>query len=95
MPVDGSPTSKEVELFHRHADTDGSAKAIHHTLGNGKDQASPGNHSHDGGTSPRIDPKDILADTVTITGNKTTGDATWRNSITAALVALGAKDATT
>lgn len=32
---------------HEEVDTDTSAKAIHHTLGEGEFQASPGNHAHD------------------------------------------------
>ena len=35
-------------------DTDGSHYASHHTLGPGQNQASPGNHSHDGGESVEL-----------------------------------------
>ena len=48
------PSSKEVELFHTNSDKDGSPTSIHHTLGNGPNQASPGDHVHDGGTSKEI-----------------------------------------
>lgn len=94
MPsVDKSkPSSKEVAELHTNSDVDGSSKAQHHTLGPNANQASPGNHSHDGGASALLDP--VLLGT-TITGSKSTGDVAWRNSITAALVKLGATDATT
>lgn len=51
----GLVSSKEVADFHKNADKDGSAKALHHTLGYGPNQAAPGNHSHDGGTSIALD----------------------------------------
>lgn len=51
MPAD----AKEVREFHLRADTDGSPKAIHHTLGPGPNQAAPGNHTHDGGQSATLD----------------------------------------
>lgn len=51
----GLPSPKEVELFHKNSDKDGSPTSIHHTLGNGPNQASPGDHTHDGGTSKELD----------------------------------------
>ena len=42
---------RTVAALHQAADTDASALAVHHTLGAGPRQASPGNHDH--GT-PRI-----------------------------------------
>jgi hypothetical protein len=83
------PSHKEVEVFHTNSDKDGTPNSVHHTLGASPNQASPGDHTHDGGTSK------MLLENITLTGSKTTGDATWRNSITAALAALGALDATT
>lgn len=53
--VERAPDAKTVRDFHRHSDVDGSAKAIHHTLGSGPSQASPGNHTHDGGASAPIE----------------------------------------
>lgn len=90
--VTAKPTSQEVTDFHTNSDVDGSAKAQHHTLGANARQASPGDHSHDGGSSQILDP---VLQGYTITGSKSTGDVAWRNSITAALVKLGASDATT
>jgi hypothetical protein len=52
MPTDLTvPSTKEVEKAHTNADTDGKPTAIHHTLGAGPNQASPGNHTHEGGSS--------------------------------------------
>lgn len=49
------PTAREVTKAHTNADTDGSAKAIHHTLGPGPNQAAAGNHTHDGGGTTTLD----------------------------------------
>ena len=55
MAIDiNAPSAKEVELTHKNADTDGKPTAGHHTLGPGPFQASPGNHTHDGGTSAEL-----------------------------------------
>jgi hypothetical protein len=83
------PSAKEVSDFHTHADTDGSAKAAHHTLGPGPAQASPGNHSHDGGASVQI----IPLSGITIAGAK--GGNAALASVINALVFLGATDSTT
>jgi hypothetical protein len=48
------PSPREVQEFHTNADVDGSPKALHHTLGPGPNQASPGNHSHDAGASTAL-----------------------------------------
>ena len=48
------PTPEEVNFFHLAADKDAGAGALHHTLGLGPSQASPGNHDHDGRNSKRI-----------------------------------------
>lgn len=39
---------------HFNSDVDANFQAQHHTLGLGRNQASPGNHIHDGVTSPKI-----------------------------------------
>lgn len=46
--------SSEVNKIHSQSDLDRSARAQHHTLGFRPNQASPGNHVHDGGTSKKI-----------------------------------------
>jgi hypothetical protein len=48
------PSALESQKQHRQSDVDSTPKAQHHTLGPGRNQASPGNHIHDGTTSPKI-----------------------------------------
>lgn len=79
--------AKTVNKFHTKSDKDSSHNAQHHTLGVKHNQASPGNHDHDGVNSLRI-----LAG-VTITGAK--GGNAALASVIAALVGLGATDSTT
>lgn len=81
------PSSEVVEKFHRKADTDGSETSAHHTLGNGRNQAAPGNHDHRGGSSV------LLLDGFTLTGSR--GSNAALASVIAALVELGATDSTT
>ena len=76
-----------VARFHNKSDVDSSSEAQHHTLGIKKDQASPGDHKHDGSTSKR------LLEGTTITGSR--GGNAAVASIIAALVKLGATDSTT
>lgn len=82
-------TSLEVTQLHENSDKDGSTKAIHHTLGSGSNQASPGNHIHDGGSSPIVTP----LDGITLTGSRASGAALV--NIIEALKVLGAIDGTT
>lgn len=44
---------------HDRADVDLSHRALHHTLGTGHNQASPGDHYHDGTNSKKIGPLEI------------------------------------
>ena len=81
------PDARKVEEFHANADTDTRPESLHHTLGPSPSQASPGDHLHDGGTSPQL-----LTGT-TISGSRAS-DA-WRLSINTILVKLGATDAST
>ena len=46
--------SGSVDALHERCDVDSSQIANHHTLGSGRNQASPGNHRHDGTTSPKV-----------------------------------------
>lgn len=82
------PTSQQVKKIHENADTDGSQKSIHHTLGPLHNQSAPGDHTHDGGTSAR------LLEGVTLTGSRT-NITTLGPQIVAALEALGATNNTT
>lgn len=49
-----SPEPREVNLFHSRSDVDTSTGAQHHTLGVKHDQASPGDHNHDGKGSRKL-----------------------------------------
>lgn len=48
------PSAPEVNALHTADDTDSSPRAHHHTLGTGRNQSAPGNHIHDGITSPKL-----------------------------------------
>jgi hypothetical protein len=52
-------TSEQVNILHLNSDKDAGAGALHHTLGLGPTQASPGNHNHDGRNSKRIKTGDL------------------------------------
>jgi hypothetical protein len=81
------PPAQAVEDFHTNSDLDARAEALHHTLGPGPNQSSPGDHIHDGGDS------ELLLLNETISGSRAT-DA-WRLSVNAILVRLGATDNST
>lgn len=51
---DPSPSPRDVNFFHTRADTDTGPSSIHHTLGIGRNQASPGDHVHDGKASRKV-----------------------------------------
>jgi hypothetical protein len=59
-----SPT--EVNSFHQRSDVDSRPNAQHHTLGISANQATPGDHVHDGRTSRKLGHKQGL----TISGSK-------------------------
>lgn len=48
------PKTTDVNKFHTNSDKDSSINAQHHTLGKKRNQASPGNHNHNGRDSERI-----------------------------------------
>jgi hypothetical protein len=81
------PPNQVVDDFHTNSDVDSRAEAQHHTLGPNPNQASPGNHTHDGGDS------ELLLTNEVITGSRNS-DA-WRLSVNAILVRLGATDNST
>lgn len=84
---DPNADSKIVNKFHEKDDVDSSQTAHHHTLGVRHDQASSGDHTHNGKNSRKI-----LAGT-TINGSRSGGAALV--SVIDALEKLGATDATT
>lgn len=77
----------QVDDFHEQSDLNTRSEAQHHTLGPSQNQASPGNHNHDGGTSIP------LWEGNTITGSR--GGNMALSSVIAILVQKGAVDATT
>jgi hypothetical protein len=81
------PPAEVVNDFHTYSDVDSRSEAQHHTLGPQPTQASPGDHTHDGGDSK------LLLEGLAISGSRTT-DA-WRLSVNAILVRLGATDNST
>lgn len=48
------PTSTEVSKAHTNSDVDTAVTSQHHTLGIQHNQASPGDHKHDGKSSKKI-----------------------------------------
>ncbi len=93
-----APSGKYVKWFHREADTDSSELAEHHTLGNGRNQASAGNHRHDGKSGlPLLDKgTDRVTGTKYLNGTPSSADLTnlqnQINALTAIIVKLGAAD---
>ena len=85
--VNPKPPTQVVDDFHENSDLDARAESQHHTLGPGPNQASPGDHTHDGGDSA------LILEGQTISGSRAT-DA-WRISVNALLVRLGATDNST
>ena len=53
FPKDNN-SPQSVTTFHQRSDVDSSQQSQHHTLGSRKNQSSPGNHTHDGGSSVKI-----------------------------------------
>jgi hypothetical protein len=82
------PSAQEVNRFHTAADTDSGALAAHHTLGVKHDQASPGDHLHDGVGSK------LIMENIVVTGSKG-GNAALADLITKLSNALGFIDGTT
>lgn len=87
QPEKKKATSAEVDEFHENSDVDLRRESQHHTLGAQPNQASPGDHKHDGGDSEK------LLTGMTISGSRAS-DA-WRLSVNQILVRLGATDSST
>lgn len=54
-----SDAPAESRRAHDRADTDMGPRSLHHTLGPKHNQASPGDHNHDGSTSKKIGPLEM------------------------------------
>lgn len=81
-----SPEPKEVNKLHARSDLDSSTESQHHTLGPKANQASPGDHLHDGRASKK------LLDGINLPSDSTT--ASWRLAVEQALTRLGANKLT-
>lgn len=73
-------SAEEVNLMHLNADKDAGAGALHHTLGQGSSQASPGNHDHDGRNSKRLKPDYLQFDTTYTGGSIAPGMLAWNDT---------------
>lgn len=54
-----TPSAIESRHQHRQSDVDSAKTAQHHTLGTNRNQASPGDHIHDGVTSKKLGPLEM------------------------------------
>ena len=81
------PPAEIVNDFHTNSDVDSRSESQHHTLGPQPTQAAPGDHTHDGGSSP------LLLEGFVLSGSRNSD--TWRQQVTSILVRLGADDQTT
>lgn len=61
-----TPDPRTVNTFHFRSDVDSGPSAQHHTLGINRNQASPGDHIHDGSASRKLGTKRSLS----ISGSK-------------------------
>lgn len=59
------PSSEQTNKAHANSDVDSAVTAQHHRLGTGHNQASPGDHKHDGHTSKLVGKGKDLAFPVT------------------------------
>lgn len=81
-------SAREVNALHSKSDRDSGRDSQHHTLGSGANQASPGDHKHDGRTSS------LLGAGITISGSKG-GNAALASVISAMVTMFGVNDTTT
>lgn len=54
---DQSP--QDSRRYHSRSDVDNGPRSLHHTLGTRRNQASPGDHNHDGTTSKKLGPLEM------------------------------------
>lgn len=59
IPTSTIPSYEEVKRLHSNSDVDQNPLAQHHTLGTLPNQASPGDHTHDGKNSLKIKFSDL------------------------------------
>lgn len=58
----GQESAQESRRAHSRSDVDSGPRSLHHTLGPKHNQASPGDHIHDGITSKKIGPMEMDPD---------------------------------
>jgi hypothetical protein len=75
-------SARQVQDLHRNADSDSSVFAIHHTLGIGQNQSSPGNHLHDGKTSKGLTGYVTNSSPIVVVGSRA-GNAALASLLTA------------
>lgn len=76
-------SSEEVNSLHLNADKDAGPGALHHTLGQGSSQASPGDHTHNGRNSKRISFADLTGVPAELMASMV--GSTFRNDTAAAI----------
>lgn len=81
-------STKDVAEIHRDSDLDLRRESYHHTLGSRSVQASPGDHTHDGGSSPS------LLDGIIFTGSRGSATASVLAQVLNALTGIGATNST-
>jgi hypothetical protein len=84
----GAAEQRKVQEFHVNDDLNSRPESHHHDLGTGRNQSSPGSHTHDGITSIAI------MSGVTFTGSRSANTADIINQICNALSNIGAVNST-
>jgi hypothetical protein len=85
---DVEPDQRAVLAFHRNDDLDARPESHHHSIGQGRSQASPGNHIHDGTLSSTL-----LS--TTITGSRANNMASIMDQLLNELTKIGLTNGTT
>jgi len=85
---DVEPDQRAVLALHRNDDVDSRPESHHHTLGQGRNNASPGSHVHDGTLSAPL-----LG--TSITGSRTNNMPDIMNQLLNELQKIGLTNATT
>jgi hypothetical protein len=78
----------ESNLDHSQDDTDISPRAHHHTLGTSRNQASPGNHIHDGISSPKLGAKQMNPAGNAVVNQYSISGSRGGNAAVASIIAL-------
>lgn len=82
------PTAQAARDAHRQSDVDSSPQSMHHTLGTARNQSSPGNHIHDGISSPKLGPMLINTSGSDLTPALSISGSRGGNAAVASIIAL-------